>query len=125
MGINEKFFLIEDDPEDARRAFDALKSAGHESVQYAGNFQDAIKRIRYAKENGMTIAIVDGNLDHHQGDCEDGRKIAELIRKKAPNVTIIAYSRSAEKTANFGDIYVNKNPTLLANAVTAIPRPQK
>lgn len=122
MGIHEKVFLIEDDPVDARDAFEELKSAGHELIQYAGNFEDASSRIPDAMKLGMTVAIVDGNLDHHLEDCADGREISQLIRDQAPGTTIVAYSRSSEKTANFGDIYVNKKPALLAEMITAIPR---
>ena len=128
MGIHEKFFLIEDDPEDARLAFDELKNAGHELIQYAGTFEDAIKRISNAKAHGMTVAIVDGNLDSYSGeDCEDGKEIAETIRAQAPGVTIVAHSRSEEKVATYGDIYVSKRepPGKLAEVVTAIPGNKK
>lgn len=125
MGIHEKFFLIEDDNRDALDAFEELKCEGHELVQYAGSFKDAVEGISIARKRGMTVAIVDGNLDHYPDDCEDGRAIAKLIKDQAPDVTVVAYSRSPEEIANFGDIYVSKSPRKLAEAVTAIPRSQK
>ncbi len=125
MGTHEKFFLIEDDVVDAKSIIDELTNAGHKLIRYAGNYQEAIGRIADAKEKGMTIAIVDGNLDYYGEDCADGKEISQLIREQAPGTTIIAYSRSSEARANYGDIYVHKQARKLAEAVTAIPRDQK
>lgn len=127
MGIHEKFLLVEDDPNDAKFAIDELTNAGHKCVQYAGSFEDASNCILNAKRLGMTVVILDGNLNYYPDDCADGRAIAEKIREQAPEVTIVAHSRSSEKIANYEDIYVSKRAPLgkLAEVVTAIPRDQK
>lgn len=127
MGIHEKFFLIEDDYDDAKSALDELTNAGHELVRHAENFQDAIDFIPSLEKSGITVVILDGNLNSYQEDCADGRAIARIIRAKAPYVKIVAHSRSSQIIANYGDIYVGKREASgkLAEAVTAILRNQK
>jgi DNA-binding response OmpR family regulator len=122
MGIHEKIYLIEDDLEYAREAYQELTNAGHTVVKYSSNYPNAIEQIPAAIEAGMTVAVVDGNLEYYREDCEDGREIAKSIREQAPDTIIVAFSRSSEEKANFGDIYVRKSSRELAEKVTAIPR---
>lgn len=122
MGIHEKIFLVEDNLDEVREAYEELRNAGHEIIGYAKNFPDAIKGIKDAIQRKMTVAVVDGNLDYHSDNCADGREVSKAIREQAPGVTIIAFSRSRPTVANFGDLYINKDPKKLAEAVTAIPR---
>lgn len=124
MGIHEKFFLIEDDPDDAIVASYELKKTGHELVGFARNFQGAIDIIPKLRETRATVVVLDGNLGFHQEDCRDGKVIAESIRKQVPDIIIVAHTASSEETANFGDIYVSKHAPsrMLTEAITAIPR---
>lgn len=125
MGERERVYLVEDSQEEAVEVLAALKNAGHNVIGYAKNFKVATECISEAIERGMTVAVVDGNLNHYPDDCEDGKAVAKLIKEQAPSATIIAYSRSRPGKADFGDIYINKDPEKLAQAVTAIPRNQK
>ena len=114
MGTHEKIYLIEDDIETAREAYQELTNAGHTVVWHSSNYPNAIVQIPVAIAAGMTVAVVDGNLEYYREDCQDGREIAESIREQAPGTTIVAFSRSPEKNANFGDIYVRKSSKELA-----------
>jgi DNA-binding response OmpR family regulator len=123
MGIHEKVFLVEDDEKIVQLVREELKRAGHEIIGYADNLGDCFsKGIPEAITSGMTVAVVDGELGFNPGGCQDGKDIAGNIRKKAPEVTIVAFSKSQEEIANYGDFYVDKNPKKLARALTMIPR---
>lgn len=125
MGLHERVFLVEDDDAVTEQIEWYLKNSGHTMVSHQENLKAALGGIKEAKEQGATVAVVDGNLTTGKNDCGDGKMVAEAIRKQAPNLTIVAFSRSPQELANYGDIYVYKDTSeygKLAEAITAIPR---
>lgn len=123
MAEHEKVYLIEDDTDLAIDAKYDLERSGHKVIEYARSFETARERLPFAIEKGMTVAVVDGNLANSpSNDCSDGKEIAVLIRNFSPRTKIIAFTRSKEEIANYGDIFVGKSLHRLVKEVTEISR---
>lgn len=124
MAEHERVYLIEDDLDIAIDVRYDLERSGHKVIEYARTFENARERLPFAIEKGMTVAVIDGNLEQggSGNDCSDGKEISALIRDVAPRTKIIAFTRSREGVADYGDIFVGKSLYRLVKEITEIPR---
>lgn len=79
-----------------------LADNGHEVMLEAGSFEEALENVKKAKELGVNIAILDGDLGT---GYQDGQKIAELLKKEMPGIKIISFSGLP---ADWGDVNPDK-----------------
>lgn len=99
--------LIADDDEIIRKLLGkCMEMWGYELAGVARNLPEGLAEAEAAKEKGVQVAIVDGNLGSGAPGTSDGASIADALRKYAPEVRIIAHTGQAER--NYGDIYIQK-----------------
>lgn len=103
-------FLVEDDEEYYEETIDFLEHDDH-TVTHAKNLKDALEMISDFEKLGIRVAILDGYMPKEENDKGagfHGPVIADEIKKKFPEVTIIAYTNVPVEYAKYGDIYVTK-----------------
>ena len=98
-----RVLVVEDNLPIQRLIGTRLKLGGHTVASTASNLKEALECAEKAPELRINVAIVDGNLGTSPRDCDDGRKVAERLRRVAPGVKIIACSASLN--ADYGDDY--------------------
>lgn len=100
-----RIFLAEDD-ENAREGLKAsIERSTHTLNIVATTLNEALAAIGKLAEAKIEIAILDGNLTPGVNSGDDGRKIAEEIRKLNLGIVIITWSLSEY---DWGDILVPK-----------------
>ncbi|HEY5601342.1 MAG TPA: response regulator [Patescibacteria group bacterium] len=102
---NANVFLAEDDNSWRRIAHQALERDSHQVLVEVSTFEDALEAITKAKEIGINVAIVDGNLTNEDASGTDGRLIANSLRKEIPEIKIVSFSGQPQ---NYGDVHVSK-----------------
>lgn len=100
-----KAFLVEDDWMAAWRTKNYLEKGGHSVLLEATTLEEALALVPRLEQEGVNVAVVDGNLSKEGKDGADGRKVVEAIRGQAPNIKIVVYSRG---DYNYGDEGVPK-----------------
>ena len=105
---NANVFLAEDYPQLREIAKELIEDASHTVVIEVGSLEEALKNIDIgrAKEKGVNVAVVDGNLSENDISGSDGRQIAEALRKEIPDITVISFSGQNQ---DYGDVHVDKN----------------
>ena len=83
-----------------------LEGAGHQVAFEAPDIESALEGATQAKELGVNVAVVDGNLNERAVSCADGRAIAKALRETLPSIKIIALS--ASDLADYGDVRLDK-----------------
>lgn len=128
MGERERILLTEDSESLRIVVARRLGQAGHEVIFQAGDFETAIEGTKQAKEMGVTVAVLDGNLSADDISCSDGLEVAAALRKQVPEVKIVAYT-SEPKRAGYGDVFVDKSSLdsieQLVQTVTALEHPAR
>lgn len=84
----------------------SMKMWGHEVVGVAANLSSALEEARLAKEKGVQVAIVDGDLKSGAPWTSDGETVAAALREYAPDVRIIAHTAHAK--GEYGHFFVPK-----------------
>lgn len=102
---NANVFLVEDDFLDTWRTGEYLKMGGHSVKLQASTLEEALALVPKLKEEGINVAVIDGNLSRGKEDGIDGERVVEAIKKQAPNVVTIVYSRGSY---GYGDRSVPK-----------------
>lgn len=105
MGDGTRFFLAENDERILRIEEINLKANGHQIIVKATSFEEAMAGIQTAREQGVNIAIVDGDLGHGR---EDGFLVATALREAIPNIKIISFP---SVRADWGNINLIKPNT--------------
>lgn len=102
---NASVFVAEDDPDWQEFISDDLEKGGHSLKRLAQTKEDALASITSFVQDGIQVAIVDGNLsgDDHSGT--DGREIVEAIRSTNPDIKIIGLSTN---TVGRADVSLSK-----------------
>ncbi|RJR25269.1 response regulator [Candidatus Microgenomates bacterium] len=81
-------FIAEDNKRVLGFIQDELEAAGHKVVIVEEAFEEAVKAVESFKENEVDVALLDGNLANGSEE-NHGRKLAKLIKEKAPWVKTI------------------------------------
>lgn len=103
---NARVFLVEDDKIGVvNTRWFLTENGGHTIVAEASSLEEALNLIPHLEEKGVNVAVVDGNLSLNDSSGRDGATVAEEIRKRAPNIKIVAYSGEKQ---DYGDVYVPK-----------------
>ena len=89
MPNNANVFFVEDSKEFRRAVKRLLEDRGHTVVLEAGSLKEALQKVEEAKEKGVNIAIIDGDLGT---GSDDGQKVAEELRRAIPGIKIISCS---------------------------------
>jgi len=99
---NARVFLAEDN--EAVRFFvkKSLEETGHQVLVEAVSFEEAMEKIREAKEKRINVAVLDGSLPDNSSH---GPKIAEALRQAIPDIRIVALSG---EEVNWGDKNLHK-----------------
>lgn len=79
-----------------------LEKSGHQVLIEAGSVEEAMMKIKEAKEKGINVAVLDGSLP---ADPEDGPQIAAALRKEIPGIRIVALSGM---DTDWGDLNLSK-----------------
>jgi len=88
----KKVFLVEDEKSIREVTREFLEMEGNEVVLEAGSLEEALEKIKEVVQKGVSVAIIDGSLTPHGTSTNDGRMVAERLRKEAPEVKIISFS---------------------------------
>ncbi len=95
-----KVFLVEDDNALRGTEKEFIETEEHEVVLVACSRQEALDNLVQAKESGVNVAVLDGNLGT---GSNDGSTIARALRETIVGIRIISFSSDV---VDFGD----KNP---------------
>lgn len=107
--MRKEHILFADNTKDAREGFKASMETfgtegGHTTAGIAGSVEE-VRVLVEEKDVSPTVAIIDSKMP----DEGDGKKAADIIRKKYPKVVIIALS-SGE--ANWADHNLQKRGSI-------------
>lgn len=123
---NASVFVAEDDTIWQKNYARWLASGGHRVVATATSLTEAGEVIATLREQGVQVAIVDGNLGSGpwaSSDGRDGRRIVKLIRDLHPDVKIVGATGAPEGVEG-ADVNVRKSaemdPTKLNETVTSL-----
>jgi DNA-binding NtrC family response regulator len=100
MGERESIFLVDDTPSYVDFLQTLLKLFGHKVVLTAGSAVE-VETLLGQEQPDFTVAIVDNRMPRDG----DGKKAAQLIREKYPEVKIVSL---AVELQNWGDINLSK-----------------
>ena len=116
---NALVFVAEDDVDWQGDYARWLPRAGHKVVATATSLVKASEVIPTLAEQGIQVAIVDGNLGLSQWG-EDGAIIVERLRAEVPGIKIVGATGSPEGVAGV-DINIRKSemdPRILNETIT-------
>lgn len=102
---NANVFLAEDDNSWKGIARRALERDSHQVLVEVTTLEDAFEAIARAKEIGVNVAVVDGNLSEDDTSGYDGTAIAAALRKEIPEIKIVSFSGQSQ---SYGDVHVGK-----------------
>lgn len=103
---NARVFLIEDSDRIRETIKLRLGLEGHHVVLEAGSVEQAKDEISKAKEIGVQVAVVDGNLSPNDISGKDGTLVAKTIRTELPGVKIVSLSGLPQ---TYGDVHLHKD----------------
>lgn len=116
---NAKVFIAEDDRYWRRVLKRELKRGGHNVLLVASTLLEAIDKIKKFREEGIQVAVIDGNLNpDNLGGGRDGEMLAEAIHALEPEVKIIGMS--SHNIKNVDQNVLKGNEKLLGKAVKDI-----
>src|SRR3989344_6802499 len=102
---NARVFLAEDDKSFRKFARRFIEGASHQVSVEVSTLGDAIVAIPRAKELGVNVAVVDGNLTADDTSGNDGDMLAAALRKEIPDIKIISFSGQPQ---SYGDVHISK-----------------
>jgi len=100
-----RVFVVEDDPTTAWRTKGYLEKGGHSVELQATTLKEALDLIPRLEQEGVNVAVVDGNLSKGGEDGADGKEVVTAIREQVPGIKIIVYSGG---NYDYGDRFVPK-----------------
>lgn len=92
--LEARVFIVEDDPDSSALAQQFLTRNGHTVVDTASSLPEALAKIPGLGEQGIDVAIVDGNLSDEDTSGQDGETVAKAIKNQHPGITVIGHSAS-------------------------------
>ena len=101
-------FLIEDDKALIGVEKRFIQEGGHEIILLACSRQEALDKISQAKELGVNVAVIDGNLGTGPND---GPEVARTLKEAITGIKIISFSGD---TVDWGD-FNPKKPSDISN----------
>lgn len=107
MVEHARIFYAEDSSMVRRSLKRLLEDLGHQVVIEAETLEDALANIKTARDLGVRVAIVDGNLSPHDLSCNDGRVLSAALKEAIPNIFIIANSGTGVDPG-YGDVVADK-----------------
>lgn|GEM_PF-1528755 len=122
---NALVFVADDDVDQQGDYVRWLPRGGHRVVATATSLIEAGEVIPTLGEQGVQVAIVDGNLGKGplaSSDGRDGRMIVEQIRKLYPEIKIVGATTAPEGVAG-ADVNIRKSemsPARLNETVTSL-----
>ncbi len=102
---NARVFLAEDDSTFRRAARRFIEGSSHQVSVEANTLGDAISAIPKAKELGVNVAVLDGNLTEDDTSGYDGETLATALRDEIPDIKIVSFSGQPQ---SYGDVHINK-----------------
>lgn len=87
-----RVFAAEDDPDFLDTIKIVTENKGHSVPLTATTLEDALKAIQGLFQEGIQIAVLDGNLQKGVKTGSDGCQMIAAIREAAPDVKIIGMS---------------------------------
>lgn len=112
MPKNAKVFLVDDNDNVRTSVRECLEKAEHRISAEAASFKEAIEKIDYIFQQGVTVAILDGSLSPPGSTFKaEGREISLILRKKIPRIKIISLS---SHLAGWGDANLVKGVETLS-----------
>ncbi len=116
---NAIVFISEDDDLFQEMAIKAIEASSHKVVVVASTLNEALDGIEKAKQEGVNVAVVDGNLTEDDYSGYDGRKISTELRQQIPRIKIVSFSGNKQ---SYGDVHVDKSDLRnLGQVITALP----
>ncbi|MBI4097663.1 MAG: response regulator [Candidatus Levybacteria bacterium] len=99
-----------------------LPAAGHQVVATATSLVKASEAIPTLAEQGVQVAIVDGNLGLVSMDGEDGAIVVERLRAEVPGIKIVGVTSDPDGVRG-ADVNIRKSeidPTKLNETITGL-----
>ena len=90
MPEKARIFLAEDNPDQRKIQKFWLEEAGHTVVIEASTLDEALEKVKSAKELEVNVGVLDGSL--REKSPTDGPRIAEALRKAIPGIKIVSFS---------------------------------
>ena len=123
MPKNAKCFIVDDDEITRINVRSYLKKGGHQVVVEASNLGVALEAVRGLESQGVTVAVLDGNLSLGQSTGRDGGLIATAIRRAFPSIKIISLSLGRydwpDHMLGKGSLY-DSNKNVLADLIDSL-----
>ena len=112
-------YISEDDKLFREMAVEIIEAAEHKVVVVASTVREALDGIEKAKQEGVNVAVVDGNLTKEAYSGYDGELVSRELRKQIPGIKIVSFSGNKQ---TYGDSHVEKGNVMeLGKAITALP----
>ncbi|MEK7503739.1 MAG: response regulator [Patescibacteria group bacterium] len=97
MPEKAKIFFAEDDDLVRKLVRRVCLASGHTIELEATTLEDALEKIKLAKEMGVNVAVLDGNLTKGERLKDDGEIIAQALEKEIPDIIIVSHSAILRK----------------------------
>jgi CheY-like chemotaxis protein len=97
---NARVFVAEDDADFQLIIRTSLEEEGHKVVIAATTRKEALEDVKYLKDLGIQIGIIDGNLSGSKSG-KDGRDLIRAIRETKSGIITIGISGNKLPEADF------------------------
>ena len=112
MEEKAKVFLAEDDQDLIMLEKIWIEKSGHEVILMASSLAEALENIEKAKEEGVNVAVIDGDLGTGPND---GFRVTKALREAIPGIGVVSFSvnelewgdfnpRKPKEVTNLGEI---------------------
>ena len=104
MSKEAKVFLAEDDESVRKLEKRVISLHGHTIALETTSLEDALEKVKLAKEKGVNVAVLDGCLSDGPWK-DDGKVIAQALRELIPSIKIVSCS---SMLLDWGDVNLYK-----------------
>lgn len=106
MVEHARIYIAEDGDDTRYQLCRLLKESGHEIVVEASNMASALAGVEVAREAGVQLAIVDGNLTRHKLNGEEGKLLSAKLKEAIPGIRVVAFTSMTDP--GYGDVLAFK-----------------
>lgn len=112
--------VFEDSPDWQRLYETFLADDGHQVVASATSMPEARETIDALEPGDIDVALVDGNISPNARGAFEGDELANLLRIKLGNVTIIGVSNERDIVGADTNIIKTRTPRLINDFIGAM-----
>jgi CheY-like chemotaxis protein len=109
--------IFEDDKRSAQILQRLIESYGYQVAVVISTLETALETIPKLQQQGITLALIDGNLSEYDFSCQDGEIIAQKIRNQAPAIKTIGIASDRELDNVDANAPKSEGPASLRQAI--------